>query len=233
MPQVLNGDCVTVLKTLPENSIDTVYTTPSPFGYYENEPNKIGGEYTLTEYIENLLSIIDECNRVLKDSGSLFIQLGDQYTPFGDLAGIPTLFEMMMRPKMRLNDRLFWHRTEKKPLKNYKDRGFFKNYEYIWHYVKDFDQFYFNTNSKYIKTSIFSYPLADSYYSNEFDSGLPEELAKIIIDTTVPPNGIVLDPLSGSGKLGVVAKKMNRDYILIDLDFECCRLMRIRLGLDK
>ena len=122
------------------------------------------------------------------------------------------------------------YRTEKLPLKKkYEDKGFLKNYEFIFHFVhKDF---YFNTNSKYIKTSIHSYPLEDTYYTNEFDSGLPEHLSRIIIDSSCPPNGVVLDPLAGSGKLGVVAKKMNRDAILIDIDPEMCNLMKIRLGL--
>lgn len=228
--QVLCGPASEVLKSLPENSIDTVYTTPSPFGYYENQPFKIGGETSLVEYIEHLLQIISDCHRVLKKTGSLFIQLGDQFTPQGDLAGIPVLFEMKMRDKMLLNDRLFWHRTEKTPLKDYKDKGFLKNYEYIWHYVKN-SEFYFNKNSKYARTSIHSYPLEDSYYTNEFDSGLPEQLFRMVIDTTVPENGVILDPLAGSGKVGVVAKKMNRDAILIDISPQMCELMKIRLGI--
>lgn len=228
--KVLCGPASEILKSLPENSIDTVYTTPSPFGYYENQPFKIGGETSLMEYIENLLKIISDCHRVLKKTGSLFIQLGDQFTPQGDLAGIPVLFEMRMRDKMLLNDRLFWHRTEKTPLKDYKDKGFLKNYEYIWHYIKS-PEFYFNENSKYARTSIHSYPLEDSYYTNEFDSGLPEQLTRMVIDTTVPENGVILDPLAGSGKVGVVAKKMNRDFIGIDIDFDTCHRMAIRLEL--
>ena len=53
----------------------------------------------------------------------------------------------------------------------------------------------------------------------------------MIIDTTVPPDGIIMDPLCGSGKVGVVAKKMNRDFIGIDISLETVERCRIRLGI--
>ena len=232
--QVLCGDCLTVLKGLEKESVDTVYMCPSPFGYYtnENEPdNLIGSEQSLQKYVENLIQIIEACKLVLKKTGSLFIQLGDQFTPHGDLAGIPTFFEMLMRGRMLLNDRLIWYRTEKHQLKNYKDKGFLKNYEFIFHYVKQND-FYFNYKSKYARTSIHSYPIEDTYYTNEFDSGLPYQLSEMVIDTTVPKGGTISDPLCGSAKVGVVAKRMNRDFIGIDINPETVNLCKIRLGLD-
>ncbi len=229
MSKVLHGAATDILKTLPENSVDTVYTCPSPFGYYENEPNYIGGESRPKDYIENLIIIIKECIRVLKDTGNLFIQLSDKFDKSGLLMGIPTVFEYYSRP-LQLRDRLIWYRTETRKQKNYKDWGFLKNYEYIFHYIKS-DKFYFNTNSKYSKTSVFSYPLEDTYYTNEFDSGLPYQLSEMVIDTTVPKGGVILDPLCGSAKVGVVAKKMGRDFIGIDLNLETVEAARIRLDI--
>lgn len=228
--QVLQGNCIQVLQTLPENSIDCIYTCPSPFNYYENEPNYIGGEKNLDNYIENLVEICNACSRVLKTTGNLFIQIPDQFSTLGTLLGIPTKFEMRMRGEgWALNDRLIWHRTETRK-REYIEKGFLKNYEFIFHYVHR--DFYFNIRSKYKNTSVFSYPLEDTYYTNEFDSGLPTELFKMVIDTTTKEGDVVLDPLAGSGKLGVVAKKMNRDAILIDINFECCESMKARLGLQ-
>ena len=233
--KILHGDSVSILKTLDENSIDTVYTAPSPFQYYydpadKEEDPRIGGEKSLKDYITNLVNLCNECSRVLKPTGSLFIQIPDNYSIFGTLLGIPSLFEVQMKGEgWMLNDRLIWHRTETRNIK-YKEKGFLKNYEFIFHFVhKDF---YFNTSSKYIKTSVFSYPIEDSYFTNEFDSGLPEQLTRIIIDTTVPPNGIILDPLCGTGKVGVVAKKMNRDFIGIDISLDNVERCRTRLGIS-
>lgn len=232
MPQVLHGDAVTVLKEMKENSIDTVYTAPSPFQYYylpDEEDNRIGGEESLKDYIFNLVNLCEECSRVLKPTGNLFIQIPDQFSQFGTLLGVPSLFEVQMKSQgFMLNDRLIWYRTETRKLKQHDNKGFLKNYEFIFHFVhKDF---YFNEKSKYAKTSVLSYPIEDTYFTNEFDSGLPEELTRVIIDTTVPPNGIILDPLCGTGKVGVVAKKMNRDFIGIDINLQTVEAARIRLG---
>lgn len=232
MIEVKQGNCIEVLKEMEQNSIDTIYMCPSPFGYYENEPNLIGGEKNITEYANNIREICDTCKLVLKPTGSLFVQVPDVFTPFGNLASIPTYFEMQMLvvSGWRLNDRLIWNRTEARNRKDPKpEMGFIKNYEMIFHYTVD-DEFYFNEKSKYAKTSVFSYPLEDSYYTNEFDSGLPYQLSEMVIDTTCPPNGTVLDPLCGSGKVGVVAKRMNRNFIGIDINLDTVEACRIRLS---
>jgi DNA modification methylase len=233
--KILHGAATEVLRTLPENSIDCVYTAPSPFQYYylpeDDEDPRIGGEKSLKDYIENLSDLCEECSRVLKPTGSIFIQIPDNYSEIGTLIGVPSFHEVNMKGRgFALNDRLIWHRTETRNIK-YNEKGFLKNYEFIFHWVhKDF---YFNTKSKFSRTSVLSYPIEDTYFTNEFDSGLPEALTRIIIDTTVPPNGTILDPLCGTGKVGVVAKKMNRDFIGIDINLETVERARIRLGIDN
>jgi DNA modification methylase len=162
--KILHGDAFSVLKGMEENSIDTVYTAPSPFQYYylptdveKQDDERIGGEKLLSNYIHNLVYLCEQCSRVLKPTGNLFIQIPDQFSQFGTLLGVPTLFEAQMKGEgFMLNDRLIWHRTESnitnKKISKYKEKGFLKNYEFIFHFVhKDF---YFNTNSKYIKSSI-------------------------------------------------------------------------------
>jgi len=234
MPKVICGDCISVLKTLPKESVDCIYTCPAPFKFYEDEiTGKIGSETRLNDYINNIQNILISCNDVLKQSGSIFLQIPETWNISGGVFGMPVIIENKIRNlgMYFLRDRLFWHRTENKKKKNNYDYGFLKDYEYIFHMVKDHYKFYFNVKSRFKNTSVFSYPLEDSYYTNEFDSGLPTELFKMVIDTSCPKNGTVLDPLAGSGKLGVVAKQMNRDYILIDISESLCDMMRTRLKL--
>lgn len=234
--KILHGDACTVLKGMDKESIDVVYTCPSPFRYYndDNEQDLIGSESQLNDYINNIRNVLYECHRVLKPTGSLFLQIPEHFNKMGGMYGMPVIMENMIRNMglYFLMNRLFWHRVETRRGKKYKEKGFLKNYEYIFHLVKDGIEFYFNEDSKYARTSIFSYPLEDSYYTNEFDSGLPEELSKMVIDTCCPINGTVLDPLCGSAKLGIVAKKLNRDFIGIDINLETVELARIRLGID-
>ncbi len=233
--QVLHGDCLTVLKEMEKESIDTIYTCPSPFHYYRDEEiaSLIGSETKLNDYINNIQNVLYECHRVLKPTGSFFLQIPENFNKLGGMFGMPTVIENMIKHLglYFFMNRLFWHRTETRKLKKYRERGFLKNYEYIFHLVKDGTEFYFNQDSKYARTSVFSYPLEDTYYTNEFDSGLPYQLSEMVIDTTVPKGGIILDPLCGSAKVGLVAKRMNRDFIGIDINLETVEAARIRLGL--
>lgn len=190
MLQILQGDCISVLKGLEKESIDTIYTCPSPFRFYEEDSQKgrIGSESCLEDYLSNLMNILMTSHEVLKPSGSFFLQIPENFNKIGGMFGMPVIVENKLRTLglYFLMNRLIWHRKEVKTLKNYKEMGFLKNYEYIFHLVKDYREFYFNSSSKYAKTSVFSYPIEESYYTNEFDSGLPEELTRMVIDTTVP-----------------------------------------------
>lgn len=77
---ILNGDCREVLKTLSDKSIDCCVTSPPYFGLrnYGHE-DQLGLEKTPTEYVENLVGVFREVHRVLKDEGTLWLNLGDTY----------------------------------------------------------------------------------------------------------------------------------------------------------
>lgn len=79
-------DCLSGLKLLPDNSIDCCVTSPPYFGlrsYLENEDREIGKEKTLPEYIANLVEIFEEVRRVLKPTGTCWINIGDSYSGSG------------------------------------------------------------------------------------------------------------------------------------------------------
>lgn len=70
---------------LPDNSIDLIVTSPPYFALRsyqdggEHYDGQIGSEPTPTEFLDALLEVTAECVRVLKPSGSLFVNLGDKY----------------------------------------------------------------------------------------------------------------------------------------------------------
>lgn len=80
MIEVLVGDCLETLKTLPEQSVHTCVTSPPYYGLrdYGNE-NQIGLEQTPDEYIAKLVSVFSEVKRVLRDDGTLWVNIGDSY----------------------------------------------------------------------------------------------------------------------------------------------------------
>jgi DNA modification methylase len=82
--QVIIGDNRETLKTLPEQSVQTVITSPPYFGLRDyGEDDQIGLEATPQEFIEQLCLVFDEVWRVLKDDGTLWVNLGDSYAGSG------------------------------------------------------------------------------------------------------------------------------------------------------
>lgn len=70
-------------------------------------------------------------------------------------------------------------------------------------------------------------------YKGEHFAAFPPKLAETCILAGCPTDGIVLDPFLGSGTTGLVAKKLNRHYIGIELNPEYCRLAEERIGGDS
>lgn len=83
------GSCMDVIKTFPDKSIDCVITSPP---YWMKRDYQWGGQWgmepTFKMYLENLWGLMDEVYRVLKDTGTVWINLGDTYgTKSGNFAG--------------------------------------------------------------------------------------------------------------------------------------------------
>lgn len=78
--QVTCGDALSVLKTIPDGVIQTCITSPPYWGLRDyGVPGQIGLEKTLVEYTDALLLVFNEVYRVLKDDGTLWLNLGDSY----------------------------------------------------------------------------------------------------------------------------------------------------------
>ena len=72
------GNCIDVLKTFPEKSINCCITSPPYYGLRDyGVDGQIGNEESPEEYIEKLVSVFDEVKRVLTDDGVLWLNLGD------------------------------------------------------------------------------------------------------------------------------------------------------------
>ena len=86
--KIYQGDCLSVLKTLPENKIDMCITSPP---YWALRDYGVGGqlglETTYEEYINKLCDIFDEVKRVLKKEGSCWVVIGDTYHGSGMCVG--------------------------------------------------------------------------------------------------------------------------------------------------
>jgi DNA modification methylase len=79
--QVLVGDALTRLRELPDHSIDTVVTSPPYFMLRDyGVAGQIGLEDSVHGWVDHLVAVLDEVSRVLKPTGSVWLNLGDTYS---------------------------------------------------------------------------------------------------------------------------------------------------------
>lgn len=78
--QILKGDCREVLRTLPDESVHCVVTSPPYWGLRDyGVAGQIGLEASLDDWLEQMVLLMDECRRVLRDDGTAWINIGDGY----------------------------------------------------------------------------------------------------------------------------------------------------------
>lgn len=78
---IINGDALSVLKTLPNESVDSCVTSPPYWSLRDyNVAGQLGLEPTYQEYITKLCDIFDEVKRVLKPQGTCWVVIGDTYS---------------------------------------------------------------------------------------------------------------------------------------------------------
>lgn len=84
---IYHGDALQVLKTFDNESIDCICTSPPYYGLRDyGIEGQLGREKRPQEYISNLMAIMNECKRVLKKTGSLWVNIGDSYASQGGLS---------------------------------------------------------------------------------------------------------------------------------------------------
>ena len=98
----LQGGCLEQLKTLEDKTIQTCVTSPPYFGLRDYDVDgQIGLEQTPEEYVEKLVQVFREVRRVLKDDGTLWLNLGDSYAGGGNYRGVNS--EATLTSKQRSN----------------------------------------------------------------------------------------------------------------------------------
>lgn len=116
--KVIQGDNLEILKTIPNNSIDLVITSPPYFQQrdYGNGNNEIGNENTEKEYLNNLLNVFQECVRVTKETGTIVFNLGDKYIN-GGLQLIPYKFaiQVLEKENVFLVNNIIWNKLNPTP----------------------------------------------------------------------------------------------------------------------
>lgn len=141
-PQFFVGDSLDVLKKIPGESIDCCMTSPPYWGQRCYENGGIGLEKKPADFIENLLEITKEIHRVLKKTGSFWLNIGDTYKN-KSLQGIPwrVAIKMIDEQGWILRNDVIWNK-HKGAMDSSSDK--LRNiHEMIFHFVKS-NSYYYN-----------------------------------------------------------------------------------------
>ena len=298
--KIIEGNCLTVLKTMPDNSVDCCITSPPYWGLRDyGHDEQLGSEKHFKEFIDNLCNVFDEVQRVLKPTGTCFVNLGDSYSRNGGVGKgenpnakvgntkkgiqkgnckvpdgitekclflVPERFAIEMVDRgWTIRNQIIWHKPNQMP-SSATDR-FTVDFEKVFFFVKQPTGYYFEqqleksiwaefdkrsevkggvksngktatgnyaTNKvayteggmRNVRTtwSVNTEPNSEAHFAT-----YPQRLVERMIKAGCPENGIVIDPFFGSGTTGIYARKVNRNFVGIELNPEYVEIANKRL----
>jgi DNA modification methylase len=145
-PFFIVGESLNTLKLFPSDSIDCIITSPPYWGQRAYANGGIGLEEKADKYISNLLEIVKELQRVLKPTGSFWLNIGDSYNS-KSLQGIPwrVALKMVDEQKWIMRNSIIWNK-HKAGLHSSSDR--LRNvHENVFHFVKTSKGYYYDASA--------------------------------------------------------------------------------------
>lgn len=135
------GDCVEIMRGIDAGSVQTCITSPPYFGLRDyGVSGQIGLEPTPAEFVARLVDVFREVHRLLRDDGTLWLNLGDSYRK-GELLGIPWRVAFALQDSgWRLRQDIIWSKPNPMP-ESVRDRCT-KSHEYLFLLSKSSDYYY-------------------------------------------------------------------------------------------
>lgn len=244
---ILQGDCIEVLKSLPDRSVDLVFADP-PYNL------QLGGDLlrpdnsrvdavdddwdqfeSFAAYDAFTRAWLAECRRVLKDDGAIWV-IGSYHNIFRVGTVLQDLGFWI------LND-VVWRKTN--PMPNFKGARFTNAHEtLIWaakgrgakRYTFNYDAMKM-ANDELQMRSDWTFPLCTGEERLKDETGAkahptqkPEALLHRILLASTKPGDLVLDPFFGTGTTGAAARRLGRRYLGIERETEYVDLARERIA---
>lgn len=220
MIDLRQGDCLELMKDIPDESIDLIVTDP-PYkivqGGCTNKAVRLKGsnqEQLKKGTLFNNNSIkfnewIPEVYRVLKNNSHCYIMSNDR--------NINELLNICEKVGFKLLNILVWGKSKHSP-----NRYYLKNCEFIVFLRKGKAK---NINNMGTKQLL----LIDNVENKNHPSEKPIKLMEILIKNSSNEQDKVLDPFMGSGSTGVACVNTNRNFIGIELDEKYFNIAKERI----
>lgn len=134
-PFYLQGDAATVLDELPKESLDCCMTSPPYWGQRSYQGGGIGLEEHFEEYVDHITQVFSKVKRVLKQTGSFWLNIGDAYFK-KRLLGLPWRVALHLTDQQGwiLRNSVVWNKVKGGP-DNAKDK-LRNTHEMVFHFVK-------------------------------------------------------------------------------------------------
>lgn len=248
--KVYNDDCINILPTIDNNSIDLIIADP-PYGNVLNEKWDVEITKNYTEFTNRWIL---ECKRVLKESGSLYIwaSIGSKSIEYW-----LTLINIIKK-NMYFKDLVIWSKQRGRG----NTIGWLSTREEMFWVVKDNKKYFWNkefqfSTAKYDESWIKRLNRQENPYKratnvwtdidevsieivkkggdktnrkNLHPTQKPINAMKRLILAHTLPGQIVLDPFSGSGTIAVACKELNRKCIAIEKEKQYYDIINERLN---
>ena len=255
---IICGDTIDELKKLPSNSVDLIFADPPYWMRTEGVLTRVEGTAfdgcdddwdqfsSLQDYDDFTESWISECYRVLKPNGSFWV--------IGGMQCIYAIGSIMQKLGFWFINDVIWHK--KNPTPNFMGTRLNNSHEtLIWATKSKKAKFTFNyKTAKELNTDTVSSDdytkgirkqlgsvwrisvcqgderLKDENGNKLHSTQKPEELLYRIIAISSKIGDVVLDPFGGTMTTGAIAKRLGRNYIMIDRDESYCKAGQERLN---
>lgn len=238
--KIIVGDSEEILKKLPDNCIDLIFTSP-PYNFgleYENHKDGI----SWNNYFKKLFAIFEECIRVLKYGGRIIVDLQPLFSDYVPLHHIVSNF--FIQKKLIWKGEIIWDKHNYSC--KYTAWGSWKSpsnpyLKYTWEFLEIFskgtlthygDRRLTDISADEFKKWVFAkWDIAPEYNMKKYGhpAMFPEELARRVIKLFTFKGDVVLDPFNGVGTTTVVAKRLGRIYLGIDISEEYCKKAEERI----
>lgn len=213
MIDLRKGDCLEIMKDIPDNSIDLLVTDP-PYkltsrgssgtmgGYWKEEKAKKGvifdnNSISCKEYLP-------EFYRILKNKSILYLMCNN--------TNLQEMINVATQSGFKFVKSLIWEKGNK-----ICGRYYMNCFEYILLFRKGGDK----PIKKCGTPDILKVPVKkqkDINGKNLHDTEKPVELMKILIENSSDENDIILDPFMGIGSTGIASKELKRTFIGIEIN---------------
>ena len=140
--QFLLGRAEEELRNFPDGCIDVIVTSPPYYGQRDyGNGEQIGTEKSPEDYLARLTNVFRECRRVLRQSGTLWLNMGDKYLG-GQMAGLPWRLALKLQDDVGLILRsdIIWHKPNAMP-SSVKNRPT-TDHEYVFLFARTAEYYY-------------------------------------------------------------------------------------------